>query len=216
MSENTTAAAPQIKLTEAQATALLPVWAWLTRGENAKGTGSGRGTASFWSFVGGMRPSIATLVALHQMEQLAGDVTVSEELIAVPEVDDYPASYVYSRGSGKTAKHFTTLRQYGMYLLQVDATHPLAQTASVSVPDLRKWVQDVMPDAVERIAAQREAARKLAEQKAASELLDKTIADMVAAIKVAENLGLDVTPQRAMLAAFEAQKAGEQAGEQTS
>lgn len=207
MSENTTTTnAPEVKLTEDQATTLLPVYAWLTRAETPKG-GSARGTASFWSFVGGMRPSIATLVALHQDEQLAGDATVGEDLIEVPDVEDYPLSYVYTQGSGKTAKRFTTRRHYGMYLLAVDAEHPLAQTAGVSVSDLTKWIKAVMPDAMERIAAQREQARKAAERKAAGELLDKTIADLEAAIEVARKNGLDVTAQEAMLAAFKAQQA---------
>jgi hypothetical protein len=208
MSENTTATAtPETKLTIEQATILLPVFAWLTRGENAKGSGSGRGTASFWSFVGGMRPSIATLVALHQMGQLAGDVTVTEELIEVPEVDTYPAAYVYTQGTGKQAKRFTTLRQFGMYVLAVNDDHPLAKTADVSVSDLTKWVKDVMPDAMDQIKVQREQARKAAERKAAGELMDNTIKDLKAAIEVARNLGLDVTAQTAMLASFEAQQA---------
>jgi prophage antirepressor-like protein len=208
MSENTTTpATPETKLTIEQATILLPVFAWLTRGENAKGSGSGRGTASFWSFVGGMRPSIATLVALHQMGQLAGDVTVTEELIEVPEVDTYPSAYVYTQGTGKQAKRLTTLRQFGMYLLAVDADHPLAKTAGVSVSDLTKWVKDVMPDAMDQIKVQREQARQAAERKAAGELMDNTIKDLKAAIEVARNLGLDVTAQTAMLASFEAQQA---------
>jgi hypothetical protein len=212
MSENTTnTAAPEIKLTEEQATTLLPVFAWLTRAETPKG-GSARGTASFWSFVGGMRPSIATLVALHQMEQLAGDALVGEDLIAVPDVEDYPATYVYTRGSGKSAQRFTTRREYGMHLLRVDADHPLAQPAGVSVSELTKWIKDVMPDAMDRIKAQREAARKAAERRAAAENLENTIKDLRAAIEVAEKNGLDVTAQRAMLATFE-QQAEQQANQ---
>ncbi|GGO63125.1 hypothetical protein [Nonomuraea cavernae] len=206
MTENTTApATPEIKLTTEQATLLLPVFAWLTRAETPKG-GSARGTASFWSFVGGMRPSIAALVALHQMEELAGDVVITEELIEVPEIADYPATYVYAQGTGKQAKRYTTLRQYGMYLLAVDAEHPLAKTAGASVPDLTKWIKDVIPDAMDRIKAQREAARKAAERKAAGELLENTIKDLKAAIEVARTHGLDVTAQEAMLATFEAQQ----------
>ncbi|QFY09614.1 hypothetical protein GBF35_25810 [Nonomuraea phyllanthi] len=204
MSENTTAAASEVKLTEEQATILLPVFAWLTRAETPKG-GSARGTASFWSFVGGMRPSIATLVALHQMEQLAGDTLVGEDLIDVPDVENYPAMFVYTKGSGKTAKRLTTRREYGMFLLHVDAEHPLAKPAGVSVSDLTKWIKDVMPDAMDRIKAQREAARKAAERRAAAENLENTIANLRAAIEVAEKNGMDVTAQRAMLAAFEEQ-----------
>ncbi|MFG1709206.1 hypothetical protein ACFLIM_39050 [Nonomuraea sp. M3C6] len=208
MSENTTATATpaEVKLTAEQATQLLPVYAWLTRAETPKG-GSARGTASFWSFVGGMRPSIATLMALHQNEQLAGDVVISEELIEAPEIDGYPASYIYTQGTGKAVKRYTTLRQYGMFLLAVrDAEHPLAQTAGVTVSDLTKWITAVIPDAMDRIKAQRDAARKAAEKKAAGELMDNTIKDLKAAIKVAESHGLDVTAQTAMLAAFEAQQ----------
>lgn len=210
MSENTTATnTPEVKLTEDQATALLPVYAWLTRAETPKG-GSARGTASFWSFVGGMRPSIATLVSLHADELLAGDATVGEDLIPVPDVEGYPSAYVYSQGTSKQVKRFTPRRFHGAYLLGIDLDHPLAQPAGVSVSDLTKWIKAVMPDAMERIAAQRELARKEAEKRAAGELLEKTIKDLEAAIAVARNNGLDVTAQEAMLAAFKAQQDAQQ------
>ncbi|MEV0617597.1 hypothetical protein AB0I81_30045 [Nonomuraea sp. NPDC050404] len=210
MAENTTApATTEFKLSEEHAKALLPVYAWLTRAEtvqkDGKMGGSGRGTSSFWSFVGGMRPSMATLVALHQREELAGDALVTEELIDVPDVEDYPAQYVYTQGAAKAAKRYTTLRHYGMYLLQVDKEHPLAQTAGVNIPDLKKWITAVMPDATERLAAQRELARKEAQRKAAAELMEKTLKDMQAAIEVARNNGVDVTAMEAMMAAHKAE-----------
>ncbi|MEQ4723799.1 hypothetical protein [Nonomuraea sp. B19D2] len=206
MSENTTSTnAPEIQLTEGQALMLLPVYAWLTRAETPKG-GSARGTASFWSFVGGMRPSIATLVSLHADGLLAGDATVGEDLIPVPDVEDYPSAYVYTQGTAKQAKRFTSRRFHGVVMLEIDLDHPLAQPAGVSVSDLTKWIKAVMPDAMERIAAQREQARKEAEKKAAGELLEKTIADLKAAIEVARKNGVDVTAQEAMLAVFESQQ----------
>lgn len=211
MAENTTTT-PEITLTEKQATALLPVYAWLTRAETPKG-GSARGTANYWAFVGGMRPSIATLLAVYHLGDLTGDALIGEDLIAVPDLPDYPETYVYTQKIGKQATRYTTLRHVGMHLLGVDADHPLAKPAGVSVPDLTKWIKAVMPDAMERIAAQREAARKEAEKRAAAELMEKQIADLRAAVEVAEKRGLDVTAQRAMIAAFEAQKAAQSAGE---
>lgn len=216
MTENTTATAVEIKITFEQATALLPVYAWLTRAETPKG-GSARGTASFWAFVGGNRPSIATLISLHQDDKLHGDAVIGEDLIPLPaDIDDtFPVLHIYTQGTGKTATKWTTRRHVGMWLLGItDETHPLAAPAGASVPDLTKWIQAVMPDAMEQIKAQREAARKAAERKAAADLLENTIKDMRAAVEVARANGLDVTAQEALVAAFEAQQAAQQADQQ--
>ncbi|MDP9843291.1 hypothetical protein [Streptosporangium lutulentum] len=217
MTENTTtAAAPaEVKLTLSLelATALLPTFAWLTRAETPKG-GSARGTASFWSFVGGMRPSIATLVSLQAENKLHGDAFIGEALIEAPEGDDFPATYVYTQGTGKAAKRFTTRQFHGMWILGVDDKSPLAIPAGVTVSDLTKAITAVMPDAMEQIKAQREEARKAAEKKAAGDLMENTIKDLVAAIEVAKKLGLDITAQSAMLAAFEKAKAEQEKAQQ--
>ncbi|WP_433235435.1 hypothetical protein ACQPYK_25335 [Streptosporangium sp. CA-135522] len=211
MTENTaTATATEINLSVEQATALLPIYAWLTRAETPKG-GSARGTASFWSFVGGNRPSIATLASLHKADQLHGDALIGEDLIPLPEGSDFPASHIYTQGTGKAVTRWTTRRYEGMQMLALtDEEHPLAAPAGASVSDLGKWITAVLPDAMERIKAQREEARKAAERKAASDLMDKTIKDLRAAIEVARSHELDVTAQEAMLAAFEAQQAAQQ------
>lgn len=207
MAENTNPQDPQeINLTPEQVNALIPVYAWLTRAETPKG-GSGRGTANYWSFVGGMRPSIATLVAVHYQGRLSGDTTIGESLVEVPDLPDYPDAYVYTRKVGKTTGRFTTLRHIGMHLLNVGETHPLATPAGVSVPDLARWLKAAAPDAMERVTAQREEQRRERERRAAAELLNKQIRDLRAAVEVAEKNGLDVSAQRQMLAAFEQQAA---------
>lgn len=207
MTENTTAPV-EITITLEQAKALLPVYAWLTRAETPKG-GSARGTASFWAFVGGSRPSIATLRSLYRDDKLHADALIGEDLIPVPDYTDetFPAAHVYTQGTGKTLKRFTTRRYAGMWDLDLtDETHPLAAPAGASVSDLTKWITAVMPDAMEQIKAQREAVRKAAERKAAGDMLDGTIKDLRAAIEVARKHELDVTAQEAMLATFEAKK----------
>ncbi|MEV4749037.1 hypothetical protein AB0K21_21885 [Streptosporangium sp. NPDC049248] len=212
MTESTPAPATvEIKLTREQAETLLPVYAWLTRAETPKG-GSARGTASFWAFVGGNRPSIATLVSLHKADKLHGDALIGEDLIPLPDGADFPAAHIYTQGTGKNVTRWTTRRYDGMRDLSLtDETHPLAAPAGASVSDLTKWITAVIPDAMEQIKIRREEARKAAERKAAGDLMDKTVKDLEAAIEVARTHGLDVTAQEAMLATFKAQQAAQQA-----
>ncbi len=209
MAENTTdTTTPETVLTPDQVNALIPVFAWLTRAETPKG-GSSRGTANYWSFVGGMRPSIATLVAVHHFGELKGDALIGEDLIDVPDLPDFPDRFVFTQKRTKAVARLTTLRHVGMHLLSVGAEHPLAQPAGVSVPDLAKWLKAADSEAMDRVVAEREAARKALQREAAGKQLEEQVKNLAAAIEVAENNGLDVTTMRAMLDAVKAQQASE-------
>lgn len=200
MTEATTAV-PEIKLSYELATATVPVFSWITRAETPKG-GSARGTASFWSFVGGMRPSIATLTSLHADGLLKGDAITGEDLIPVPEGVEYPATFTFVQGTGKSAVKMTTRRYHGMWLLDIADDHPLAIPAGVTVAELTKWLTAAIPNVMDAVKAERDAIRAAMERKAAAEQMDAQINSMIAAVVVAKNNGLDVTVQEAMIKTF--------------